>query len=166
MANRKDCVVCGGEVSEGGTCDACEKEFSEPGAENPAFKPPHAQDCLVSAEPMTIKTKALKLTYKDGTVLYRVPCMNEWAFAGVHPNKYMEEARPRNYPVPDEIEQVLVRGCEGCPCRAVYLSEKGDPPEDHCSLLDKEVFATINLIDPECPLKKKHHILMLSTTEE
>jgi len=85
---------------------------------------------------------------------------------GVHLGKFVKEARPRNYPVPDEIEQVLVRGCEGCPCHAVYLSEKGDPPEDHCSLLDKEVFAAINLIDPECPLKKKHHILMLSTTED
>lgn len=82
------------------------------------------------------------------------------------------EWMPRNYPVPDEIEQVLVQCCDDCPCLVVENDKL-------CSLMSPEIEGTdrrgrkfvvqheitvdtSEQVDPECPLKKKHHVLMLS----
>jgi DNA-directed RNA polymerase subunit RPC12/RpoP len=94
----------------------------------------------------------------------------------VKTEQFAKDARPRNYPVPDEIEQVLVRCCDDCPCLVVEDDKLCSlmPPETEGTdrrgrkfIVQHEITVdTSEQVDPECPLKKKHHILMLSTMEE
>ncbi len=95
---------------------------------------------------------------------------------GVRLSKFVKEASPRNYPVPEEIEQVLVKCCDDCPCLVVEDDKLCSlmPPETEGTdrrgrkfIVQHEITVdTSEQVDPECPLKKKHHILMLSTTED
>lgn len=73
------------------------------------------------------------------------------------------------------VEQVLVQCCDDCPClivddKACSLmapeTEGTDRRERKFIVQHEIVIDTSEQVDPKCPLKAKHHMLMLSQTEK